>query len=255
MRSGRAALSAAFAVIALSAACGQRPGIHARAAQTEEISLVAKHSPTPERTLAPPAGYRPSGELGAAPVAGSQIVKPGTGSSPRPATMPLYLSYVVTTVKHSAQPPSMGSDPFAVCPVAGAVHGYDGFGAPRFAGGYHPHAGIDMMADSGVPIVAPFPGTAVASPNGLGGNAVKVFGARGWVYNAHLSRYGRLGPVRTGDVIGYVGNTGDAMGGPPHDHFEWHPFAISANPWISPYGYSEIGGAVDPFSYLVEVCR
>jgi murein DD-endopeptidase MepM/ murein hydrolase activator NlpD len=111
------------------------------------------------------------------------------------------------------------------------------------------------MADSGVPIVAPFPGTAVASPNGLGGTAVKVFGARGWVYNAHLSRYGRLGPVRTGDIIGYVGDTGDARGGPPHDHFEWHPFALPAHPWLSPYGYTEIGGAVDPFSYLVEVCR
>jgi murein DD-endopeptidase MepM/ murein hydrolase activator NlpD len=169
--------------------------------------------------------------------------------------MPLYLSYVVTMSRRSISPPSLGSNPFAVCPVAGAVRGYDGFGAPRYAGGYHPHAGIDMMADFGVPIVAPFPGIAVASPNDLGGNAVKVYGSHGYVYNAHLSRYGRLGQVRTGTVIGYVGDTGDARGGPPHDHFEWHPAALPASAWVSPYGYTVIGGAVDPFSYLLQVCR
>jgi murein DD-endopeptidase MepM/ murein hydrolase activator NlpD len=171
--------------------------------------------------------------------------------------MPLYLSYVVTTVRHrrSAAPPQVGPDPFAVCPVAASVTGYDGFGAPRYVGGYHPHAGIDIMAAAGVPIVAPFPGIAVATPNALGGNAVKVFGSRGYVYNAHLSRYGRLGAVRTGDVIGYVGDTGDARGGPPHDHFEWHPSAVPAQPWVSPYGYSVIGGAIDPFTYLVQACR
>ena len=41
------------------------------------------------------------------------------------------------------------------------------------------------------------------------------------MYNAHLSAYGQLGPVEAGDVIGYVGATGDA--GANHDHFEWHP--------------------------------
>ena len=84
--------------------------------------------------------------------------------------------------------------------------------------------------------------------------AVIVYGALGYVYNAHLSRIGTLGPVVAGTVVGSVGNTGDARGGPTHDHFEWHPAAIPAHPWRSPYGYTVINGAIDPFPYLNAVC-
>ena len=112
-----------------------------------------------------------------------------------------------------------------------------------------------MFAPLGTPIVAPFDGTAIATPNGLGGNAVTVYGAEGYVYNAHLVSYGKLGAVKVGTVVGYVGNTGDAMGGPYHDHFEWHPTATPSQPWVSPYGFGTIGGAVDPYPYLTAACR
>jgi len=128
---------------------------------------------------------------------------------------------------------------FETCPVQGPVIIADNFGVmvrkPDVP--VHVHQGNDMTAATGTPIVAPFDGTAVASPNGLGGLAVKVYGKRGYVYNAHLSAYGRLGAVKTGTVIGYVGATGDAGG--PHDHFEWHP----GN-----------GPAVDPNAYLTISC-
>ena len=74
------------------------------------------------------------------------------------------------------------------------------------------------------------------------------------MYNAHLSRMGQLGSVSTGTVVGYVGNSGDAQGGPTHDHFEFHPNVIPANPWRSPYGYTVIGDAIDPYPYLNSVC-
>jgi hypothetical protein len=122
------------------------------------------------------------------------------------------------------------------CPVRGLVSIMDDFGVMVVKPGVpvHVHQGNDMMAATGTPIVAPFDGTAVASPNVLGGLAVKVYGELGYVYNAHLSAYGQLGEVRAGTVIGYVGSTGDAGG--PHDHFEWHPNngpAVDPNPYLS----------------------
>jgi murein DD-endopeptidase MepM/ murein hydrolase activator NlpD len=129
---------------------------------------------------------------------------------------------------------------FRYCPVRGPVDVTNNFGyaVPKRPGTpAHIHQGNDMMAGSGQAIIAPFDGYAEAGHNWLGGNAVYVRGANGFVYNAHLSAYGKLGEVKAGDVIGYVGSTGNAGG--PHDHFEWHP----GN-----------GNAVDPYPYLMAVC-
>jgi murein DD-endopeptidase MepM/ murein hydrolase activator NlpD len=131
--------------------------------------------------------------------------------------------------------------PFAVCPVRGPHAISDSFGIwvqrSKERGGDHIHQGNDIMAAMGTPIVAPFDGLAVTANNRLGGLAVKVFGKYGYVYNAHLSSFGKLGQVQTGDVIGYVGATGNAGG--PHNHFEWHP----GN-----------GPAADPYPFLMLVC-
>jgi murein DD-endopeptidase MepM/ murein hydrolase activator NlpD len=90
----------------------------------------------------------------------------------------------------------------------------------------------------------------------LGGLAVIVTGSAGWVYNAHLSAYSSnsSGSVQAGDVIGYVGNTGDAAGGPTHDHFEFHPNVIPTSWPKSVYGYSVIGDAINPYPLLVAAC-
>ncbi len=56
------------------------------------------------------------------------------------------------------------------------------------------------------------------------------------------------------EVIGYVGNTGGAAGGPYRDHFEWHPSQLPAPLWASPYGKANLNGAVDPFPYLKAAC-
>ena len=143
-----------------------------------------------------------------------------------------------------------------VCPVRGATYFSDGFGAPRYTGHYHLHAGVDVLAARGTPIVAPFDGVARTSYNTLGGNAVYVTGQDGYVYNAHLDSYSSKsnGPVKTGDVIGYVGDTGDAKG-TPHDHFEFHPFFPVPADWpVSFYGYRVIGTALNPYPLLVYAC-
>jgi len=148
-------------------------------------------------------------------------------------------------------------NPLKVCPVDGPRAFGDGFGAPRFAGGFHLHAGVDMVSNYGTPIVAPFDGIAKRAYNTLGGNSEYVYGDSGYVYNAHLDHYSANsdGPVQAGDVIGYVGDTGDAIG-TPHDHFEWHPDSVPSNWPASYYGYTTIPGtsAVNPYPILVDVC-
>lgn len=144
--------------------------------------------------------------------------------------------------------------PFAVCPVDGPHAIADNFGAPRPepGGGFHWHQGNDIMAAKGTPILAPFDGVASVSRSTLGGLAVYVHGDYGYVYNAHLSRLGTLGPVEAGDVVGYVGSTGHSSG--PHDHFEWHPTEIPANWTQSPYDAAVLGDAINPFPVLLLVC-
>jgi murein DD-endopeptidase MepM/ murein hydrolase activator NlpD len=145
-----------------------------------------------------------------------------------------------------------GDTVFAVCPVDQPRAVYDGFGAPRYGGGYHPHAGNDIIAPQGTAIRATFDGYAQAGSNTLGGYSVNVYGDMGYTYNAHLVQPGVTGPVSAGQVVGYVGATGDTS--TPHDHFEWHPNVIPPDWPVSPYGYSVIGSAVNPFPLLAQVC-
>lgn len=141
---------------------------------------------------------------------------------------------------------------FKYCPIDEPRALYDGFGAPRFGGGYHPHAGNDIIAPQGTPIRATFDGFAQAGYNGLGGNAVNVYGDLGYTYNAHLMQTGYTGAVVAGQIIGYAGETGDTS--TPHLHFEWHPNVIPSDWPASPYGYSLIGDAINPFPLLAQVC-
>ena len=99
---------------------------------------------------------------------------------------------------------------------------WNSFGAPW---GGHRHAGIDIFAPEGTPIVAPTAGTVeIADAAPIGGNRVWIRGddGRGY-YFAHLSAFAEgLEPgqhVEPGRVIGFVGHTGDAEGTPDHLHF------------------------------------
>ncbi len=95
-------------------------------------------------------------------------------------------------------------------------------------GGTRTHEGEDIMAVKGTPIVSPTP--AVVLRTGVGaseGNYVYTAnpGGETFVY-MHLDRVGEgvaSGVVLAeGALIGYVGNTGNAAGGPAHLHFEIH---------------------------------
>ena len=177
-------------------------------------------------------------------------------SKQRQAWVNSHFSFGGITHASVAMPPGWAGT-FQVCPV-GQPRAYgDGFGAPRYSGGYHLHAGVDILAPIGTPIYATFDGYTTEDPNGLGGLAVEVHGAIGYTYNAHLSAYSdhSTGTVHAGDVIGYVGDTGDAAGGPPHDHFEFHPNSFPATWPSSYYGYTVIDSALNPYPLIVDACH
>lgn len=99
----------------------------------------------------------------------------------------------------------------------------DTFGAPR--GRDRTHQGVDIFAKRGTPIVSATRGIVVSvRDGGLGGKQVWVLGpGRERHYYAHLDDWaadlstGQV--VQPGDVLGYVGTTGNAQGTPPHLHY------------------------------------
>jgi murein DD-endopeptidase MepM/ murein hydrolase activator NlpD len=102
-------------------------------------------------------------------------------------------------------------------------------------------------------IRAPFAGWALAhSGSTRGGNWVTVVGIKGYVQNDHLSRFGHIGQVKFGTIIGYVGMTGDAA--VTHDHFEWHPWVLPKPLHKAPSGFSLTTDAIDPYPFLNKVC-
>lgn len=127
-----------------------------------------------------------------------------------------------------------------VFPVGGP-HSYgDSFGAPRMFGtAYaHLHEGTDIFATSGTPLLACERGVVIRmGSDTLGGIKLWLVGASGTrYYYAHLSAFAEGiadgTAVEAGDVVGFVGNTGNAISTPSHLHYEVHP---GGGPAINPY--------------------
>jgi murein DD-endopeptidase MepM/ murein hydrolase activator NlpD len=132
-----------------------------------------------------------------------------------------------------------------VFPVYGLAGFGDSFGAPRADTIWH-HGG-DIFAALGAPVLAISDGTLFSvGRNPIGGNRLWLRDRSGnEFYYAHLSAFSPLavdgGRVNAGDVVGFVGNTGDAENTPYHLHFEVHPSSLLF------LGYD---GVVNPTPYL-----
>jgi peptidase M23-like protein len=132
-----------------------------------------------------------------------------------------------------------------VFPVYGPASYTNTFGAPRANTIWH--HGEDIFAPLGAPVLAVANGIVYS----VGWN--DIGGLRLWLqdlagnefYYAHLSAFSPLAvngaQVRAGDVLGFMGNTGDAEATPPHLHFEIHPAVLM---------YQGYDGVVPPYPYL-----
>ena len=129
--------------------------------------------------------------------------------------------------------------PGFVFPVASGYSFIDSWGFPRGPGTpwEHWHEGADIFAPTGTELLAAETGViSRLADGGRGGLALYIEGRSGSKhYYAHLNRYaegiaeGR--PVTAGEVVGYVGDSGNAAGGLPHLHYEIHPGDRPVNPY------------------------
>lgn len=136
-------------------------------------------------------------------------------------------------------------------PVAGLTGRdiQDNFGFPR-DGGRRRHRGIDIFAPRGTPVIAVVDGNLTyIGDQKKGGRCVWLVNEEG--YSFYYAHFDRWAPgiyegmrVKRGDVIGFVGTTGNAVGTPPHLHFQVSHQDETVNPYPLLRAYS--GDAVRP---------
>lgn len=133
-------------------------------------------------------------------------------------------------------------------PVRGVDRGelWDSFSDSR---GSRSHRAIDIMAPRGRPVLATEDGiVAKVFQSRLGGRAIYQYGSEGryTYYYAHLDRFAESleagDPVRRGQVIGYVGSTGNASDDAPHLHFAIYRMLSKGRWWR--------GAAINPYLVL-----
>ncbi len=144
-----------------------------------------------------------------------------------------------TTAPSPVAPPTSSG---GACPVAGAVSFTDTWGAPRSGG--RTHQGVDMIAARNTPLGAIYGGKIHRLTTGsLSGLAIWLKADNGdQFFYAHLESYADISvgqSVTEGQVIGYVGSSGNAPDYLPHLHFEYHPHG---------------GSAVDPYPLVKSIC-
>jgi murein DD-endopeptidase MepM/ murein hydrolase activator NlpD len=181
-----------------------------------------------------PAGAKDAGGDGAAPPPGGIVVPPeaqkiiNSVKRTRPsndADLLTAVSQLVALGMTQDEAYRVGMGRF---PVAGAAHYSHDWLYPRYGPGFRFHLGTDVFAAYGTPLRAPVDGVAVTKQDSLGGLTVKVIMPdKTYFYLAHLSSlvagFTDNMPVRTGDIVGYVGDSGNAKGGAPHVHVGVYP--------------------------------
>ncbi|HET9666008.1 MAG TPA: peptidoglycan DD-metalloendopeptidase family protein [Desertimonas sp.] len=210
------------------AAQAQQPATTSQSQTQAPDAPAAQPSPAQPELPAAPA---PSGGGGEAPSTPAPSDDDGSKEEPQPTAPPQ--TAPKPTAPPAPEPPRSG----IACPVRGSAYS-DTWGAARSGG--RSHQGVDMLAGTGTPIVAVVSGSVQFKQTRLGGNSAWISGNDGNRYFfGHLSAFaGSSRSVSQGEVIGYVGDTGNARG-TPHLHFEVHPGGGAAT---NPYPYVRAAG-------------
>jgi murein DD-endopeptidase MepM/ murein hydrolase activator NlpD len=215
-----------------------------------EIGITADHGGLPAGTRIL-VGYAEAAVTAPAPAP-----TPATTPAPRPKPKKASKGAARKPPEPGALPPIIRQPPPGlrpkltpgryVFPVYGPSSFTNTFGAPRATTTWH--HGEDIFGPLGAPILAVADGTVYSVGwNDVGGYRLWLRDQQGnQFYYAHLSAFSPLAQngahVRAGDVLGFMGNSGDAQGTPYHLHFEFHPVGLLS------YGYD---GVVAPYPYLV----
>lgn len=117
-----------------------------------------------------------------------------------------------------------------ICPV-GPASFFNDWGFPRAGGRYH--EGNDLFTGRGTPVVAPVSGTVEFIVGSIGGNQFFLHGDDGALYlGSHMDKFnGKNRKVAAGEVLGYVGTSGNARGTSPHLHFGIYLNGNAVNPY------------------------
>ncbi len=128
---------------------------------------------------------------------------------------------------------------FGRFPIGGYATFVDDWWYPRFTPTFHLHQGTDIFAAHGTPVRSPVDGVLKQGNGAVGGLAAYVTQPDGtYFYLAHLSAFApgqSTGQrVEVGDIVGFVGDSGNAAGGAPHVHMQIHP---RGGPPVNPKPY------------------
>ncbi len=128
---------------------------------------------------------------------------------------------------------------FGRFPIGGYATFVDDWWYPRFTPTFHLHQGTDIFAAHGTPVRSPVDGVLKQGNGAVGGLAAYVTQPDGtYFYLAHLSAFApgqSTGQqVKVGDIVGFVGDSGNAAGGAPHVHMQMHP---RGGPPVNPKPY------------------
>jgi murein DD-endopeptidase MepM/ murein hydrolase activator NlpD len=203
-----------------------------------DVTLTAAHGGLPAGSEIQIGYTEVSAQTAPPEVAGSFDPEPGD----RPQLLPPTTGGLIG-VPQVVDPPLTAGN--YIYPVYGPNAFSDQYGT-SVAGNAYEH-GVDLFGRLGQPLVAVADGTLFqVGWNHSAGNRLWLRDRQGnQFYYSHLSAFSTLtsngAHVRAGQVIGFMGNTGNASGEPTHLHFEVHPVSLLS-----------LGsdGAVDPSPYL-----